>query len=311
VEPNRYLVSSSGRSLRGARWVVGLWVIACVLLLPVIVGSALLWDGAGGPALTGVGLAGVGLGVAMLLGLGVAGAVALGRSEDATPHARRAWLAGDDVGAIAACHRALSFAPNRGVRAEALHVLGLCAEGRGDLAEAVDLYDLALAASRGMTPWARPYLRLLVQSHRALALVGLGRVAEAEAAVRDASAIFATLRGPIAAMPIGSGGSGDARGVIAAIEELEPGRDPRALLALATAAVLLAARRSREAFEVVEREGLASAPGLLPRERQLGARLQLRARAELAPAAVPLRAPAAPEDADAAWAAHLLRAYGT
>jgi hypothetical protein len=223
--------------------------------------------------------------------------------------ASQAALAGDTQTPIDLCHKPLARVFRADVRTRALHVLGLCAEANGDFAEAADLFDRAskmipaLAAGK----WQR-HARVIMLSHRAVALVATQRLDEADMVVRTASQLFPP-RAPGAFDALTDDAAFGAVGVAAALRDIEPGRDPRALLTLACAAVLAARGVGREAVELVERERYFLNAGLLPRERALVARIEARARGLLAggPMRSPGVAPAQPVDPIGdAWAERIL-----
>jgi hypothetical protein len=145
-------------------------------------------------------------------------------------------------------------------------------------------------------------------SHAAIGLVAIGRLGEADACVRAASALFP---------PVHAGGILDAlgddtalghAGVAAALRDLEPGREPRALLTVASAVVLAARGHARDALDLVERERPSLNAGLLPREHALLANIEARSRALLSGG--PMRSPGLAsrgiEERAAAWAARVL-----
>jgi hypothetical protein len=192
----------------------------------------------------------------------------------------------------------------------AFYTLGLIAEANADFAEAEELFRLAYDSVPAMAAqkWKRRG-QCLMLSHSAIALVALGRLGEADLRVRTASALFP---------PVAVGGLFDALGddtafgavgVATALRDLEPGRDPRALLTLASAVVLAARGMAREAIELVDRERHVVEAGLLPREKALLANVESRSRGLLAGGA--MRAPGQPLAAEVSgWAERVLPSRG-
>jgi hypothetical protein len=292
---NRYLLTSSGRDMRG-RFVPFLFMLGPVLVMPLffIVGvaleSALLCA----------------LGVLCLVAGIVPGWVFLIRGAAKVRDAGQAWLAGSFAVATEQCRYALSRVFRSDVRTKAFHVLGLCAEANGDFAEALDLFECV----QGMVPafgtaTNKKRAHVLVQSHRALCLVALGRIEEADTAVRSASMAFAQ---PAASSALGGFLLDDEAfgpiGVNTALAQMEPGRDPRALLTLATVVLLAARGMAREAIDLVERERATLGRGLLPREQALLRGAEAKARRALAGGIH--RAAEAPEETVDPWAARVL-----
>jgi hypothetical protein len=217
------------------------------------------------------------------------------------------WLAGDNVGPIALCHKPLARVFRSDIRMRALYTLGLCAEANGDFAEADDLFLRAYDAVPAMaaSKWKR-HGQCMMLSHRAIALVALNRLAEADAMVRQASLLFPPVAAGMLDL-ISDDAAFGAIGVAAALRDLEPGRDRRALLTLATVVVLTANGMARESLELVERERYPLMAGLMPREKSLLANVEVRSRGLLA--AGPMRTPglASPSDAaGSAWADRIL-----
>jgi len=274
---NRYLVRASGSAV-GSR--VG---VAFLSFGPLVVGTPLLLILAGVAAALDVPV------LALVLSL-LAGGVFFGtvvmmwvflmRGGAALEQAGKAWLVGDHAAAIPLCHRPLATVFRADMRTKAFHVLGLCAEANGDFAEAADLFARAHAAIPAMAaPSRKRHVTVLALSHRAIALVATGRLDEADVAVREASALYPRLheRGFVDALTDDGGMGLGSVAMAKALSEVEPGRDPRGMLALASALVLAARGRSREAFELLDRERAWMTQTLLPRERALAARIGDRA----------------------------------
>lgn len=270
---NRYLVTTSGRFLgtRVAPAIGFFGTITCAVAVGGVgmaVGAALAIDAV--VALSFL--------VAFLIFCGavISQAVFLVGGQSSVARAAQAVLMGDTVTPIALCQKALGRVFRSDVRTRALFVLGLCAEGNGDFAESADLFDRsaqmipAFAAGK-----YQRHARVLMLCHRAIALVATHREGEADVLVRQASQLFPP-RAPgvldVFADDVAFGGMG----VSTALRDLEPGRDPRALLTLASVVVLAARGMGREAMDLIERERYFLNAGLLPRERALVARVEVR-----------------------------------
>lgn len=292
---NRYLVLRSGRSIAG-RTLPFFVLFGPMVLAPLFVVAASLVDLAG---------LGVLFGIVAFLGGVVAGWVFLLRGASNVKTAGEAWLAGDYARAIALSQSALATVFRADIRTKAFHVLGLSAEANGDFAEALDLFDRVLAMMPAFgTATNKARANVLVHSHRALCLVALGRIEEADAAVRHASFVFAQPANAGAFDFLVNDEAFGTLGVNKALAEMEPGRDPRALLTLATVVVLSARGMAREALDILERERATVARGLLPREHALFRGAEARARRALA--AGVHRVADAPEEAVDPWAARVL-----
>jgi hypothetical protein len=302
---NRYLITASGRHV-GSRALPAVALLGPLLGAPLLGAAVAILGGAFElPILSVLGVLG-GL-VLFTVGVVAAWASILGGGNDITRGAQM-WLAGDAVGPIALCQKPLGRVFRADVRMRALYTLGLCAEANGDFAEAADLFQRALAIVPAMaaSKWKRRG-QCMMLAHRTLALVALGRLEEADAQVRLAASLFP---------PLPSGGVLDAltddaafgaMGVSAALRDLEPGRDPRALLSLASVVLMSARGMGRESLELIDRERYALTAGLLPREQALLAHVEARSRGLLG--AGPMRSPglaAGPEGAGAAWAERVL-----
>jgi hypothetical protein len=240
-------------------------------------------------------------------------------SKDAD-NAANLWFAGNLPAAIALAHRPLRRVFRADVRMKCLHVLGLCAEASGDFAEAEELFGMAFQAVPAMAaPTRKRHAHVLQLSHRAIALVALGRLPEADMLVRQASAMYPQMNRP-GMMDAFTDDANWGMGAVAlntALTTMEPGRDPRAMLALTSIVLLSATQRPREALDILDRERGSLVNGLLPRERELVAIAEGRARAMLGPGG-PMRVadPRGARDAqyqgaamvqgDAAWARRIL-----
>lgn len=301
--PNRYLVTASGGNV-GSRVVPGIMLLGGVLGGPFvgIVGS-ILGTALDLPAITALAIA---LGFFAFLGATILAWVFLLKGSNDLRAASELWLRGNTRDALPLCHRTLGRVFRADLRMRAFYILGLCAEANGDFAEAADLFSTAYESVPAMAApkWKR-HGQCMMLSHRAIALVALGRLDEADMLVRSASALFPTLatHGFMDALTDDTGFG--AAGVGAALRELEPGRDPRALLTFASVVVLSVRGMVREALELAGREQYSLAAGLLPREKALLAAVDARSRGLLMGG--PMRAPGAPVSHDP-WAERVLGA---
>lgn len=302
---NRYLVTRSGRFV-GTRVPATLLFFAPVGLsfLVLVVGLAVsLGVDSGAVAALSVFVA-----VALFIAAVVSQWLFLWRGLKSVETATHAWLAGDFVSPIDLCHVPLGRVFRADVRTRALHVLGLVAEANGDFVEAADLFERAslMVPSFAQDKWQR-HARVLMFSHRAIALVATSRLDEADACVRAASALFPP-RAPGALDFLTNDEMFGAVGVSAAMRDLEPGRNARALLTFACVVTLSARGMVREAIDLVERERPILHAGLLPREQALVTRAEMHARGLLAggPMRMPGVAPVLVHPDAEAWADRVL-----
>jgi Tetratricopeptide repeat len=301
---NRYLVTPSGRFV-GDRTVPALIFVGLLVLAPLL---GVLGATVGSLLDLGIVVA-LSLTLASLLFLGavIAQWVFLLGGASSVARATQAVMAGDTVSPIALCQTPLGRVFRADVRTRALHALGLCAEANGDFAEAADLFERAMKMIPALAAGRyQRHARVLMLCHRALALVALRRLDEADLAVRQASLLFPP-RAPGALDLLTDDAAFGALGVAGALRDIEQGRDPRALLTLASVVVLAARGMGREAVELVERERYFLNAGLLPRERALVTRVEGRAHRQLG--AGPLRSAAVVAVADPAseaWADRVL-----
>jgi hypothetical protein len=300
---NRYVLTSAGLPLpTGPR--------VALLLAPVIVGVPVL-------AILGSAAALLRGNYAAVCALAVLGGFCallkamrfwvLRGSEDAIA-ATAAWDGGRADVAFTRAQAALALAVRSDIRMRSLQVLGLVAEARADFREADELLSLAERAIPGLGGARSSHARFVILAHRAIVLTAMGRVGEADAALRAASAAFALL-GPgrpcdalvLVEDPLAAFASAISVSKIAP-RDIEIPRAPRALLALASAVVLFASRRPTEALDLLRRERQPLGDGVWPRERCLLNAIESRANDLLAG---PFRAStsySAPLDGDAAWA---------
>lgn len=283
---NRYLVNASGRF-------VGDRTVAAFVFFGPLVGSFVIgFVGTLVGQLTNIpAIAGLSVLVAVVLFFGavVAQWVFLFGGSSSVAQGSSLAMSGNTQAAIPLLQKPLGRVFRADVRTRALYTLGLCAESHGDFAEAEDLFDRAAKMIPAMAAgkWQR-HGRVMMGSHRAIALVALNRLDEADMLVRMASAQFPP-RPPGALDVLSDDAAFGAVGISAALRDLEPGRDPRALLTLASVVVLAARGMAREAVELVERERYFLNAGLLPRERALVAHVENRSRGLLAGG--PMRSP--------------------
>lgn len=224
--------------------------------------------------------------------LGFLGSIALAwvllfRVAKALDRAARAWLAGEVPGAIAEVQAALPIAFRSDFRTKAYHVLGLCAEARGDFPEALELFRLSEASLPAMiAPLRRQRALVLSRCHQAIAHAALGDVAGAHAAQHGACLAFAEAQRPASwnvLLDDAAWGLGPAS-INHVVEGMEAGRDLRALLSLSGMRVaLLVGNAHREVLGIAERERACLMAGLMPREMLLALKMEERARLALEP----------------------------
>lgn len=192
-----------------------------------------------------------------------------------------ALWAGDTRSCTHACHGVLQWVFRADLRTKAFHLLGLIAEADGQFAAAADLFDRAHRSIPALSaPSWKHRAEAIILAHLAIALVAIGAVDRADGVVQRASRAFALGAGPtdpLSALidePMVGGHS---------FVEVEGPRDPRALVTLASALVLAARGRGREAIDLLDRERASLRRGLPPRERGLAAAIERDARALLEP----------------------------
>jgi hypothetical protein len=202
-----------------------------------------------------------------------------GKNIERATHALRA---GDAASALTLCQVPLARVFRSDIRTRALYVLGLVAESNADFAEAEDLFARANASMPALAAAKyQRYGRVLIHCHRALALVALHRLDEADLSVRQATALFPPPAAPGVLDALTDDAGFGALGVAAALQRLEQGRDPRPLLTLACATVLAARGMAREALELIHRESYSINAGLPPHERALASNVEARAHSSL------------------------------
>lgn len=298
---NKYLVTRSGR-------VVGSRVVPAVTLLGPLLGGLLL--GAAGVAagvaldMPAVSVLAALIGLALFASGTIAAWVFLLDGGKGVARAAELWLAGDTPG-VELCQRPLARVFRADVRMRAFHTLGLIAEANGDFAEAEDLFRRAYDAVPAMAAqrWKR-HAQCLMMAHSAIALVAIGRLDEADQRARAASALYPPVAGGGLLDALGDDTAFGALGIAAALRDLEPGRDPRALVALSSAVVLAARGNARDALELVNRERFCLDAGLLPREKALLANVEARSRGLLPGGA--MRSPGQASPSPDRWAQRVL-----
>lgn len=274
---NRYLLTAAGRDL-SSRWRQAVPLFASIVGGPLLMlagfAAEVIFDA--GAAIFVI-LSGVFL---FIGGIVYAWVLLLGGAKDVA-NAAQHWLYGDPTAAVALCQKTLGRVYRADIRTRALYTLGLCAEATADFREAEDLFARSEAALPAMVaPRWKQHLRMQSHCHRAVALVALGDLDRADALVRQAANLFLPPKlGVLDALTddVHTGGIGMA----VALRDVEPGRDPRALLTLASVVVLAARGLGREALELLERERPALRVGLLPREHALLEHAEVRARQTL------------------------------
>lgn len=305
LDPNRYLLRPSGARIasrtRALLVLLGGLVIAPATLVIVGIGAhaatGLDWLEALFGALAALTFFGSVGGIWALIFAGNR------RLREAAPAAFR----GDFERVRAAAHFVMLWVFRSDFQTRALYMLGLCAEARGDLLEASDLFRRALLMLPvGAAPQRRAAASALIRGHQILALTGLGALEPAAWLLHQLHADLqrSTVQGALdALLDDGDWGLG-AVSLNSVLAQLEPGRPPRALAALAGA--LLAVRRGHatEALDVLTREHAVLAAGTLPHERELLAAIDRSAREALAGGG-PMRAMAIPAG-DAPWTRAML-----
>ena len=212
-------------------------------------------------------------------------------------------LTGNAEAVLPAAHSALRWVFRGDIRLSAFFLVGLVAEARGDFADAAQAFDCALRAMpMGNLVVTKRRVCGLAASHLAFCLAGAGRPQEAHAALMRAQQYLMLGPGAFDFMePLNQG--------FTTLGSVEPGRDPRAMAALAGVTTAYANGAHRDALDIITREGQALYYGLLPRERALVAALEHRTRASL-DAAGAMRGAAelapSPGSHDEAWAARYL-----
>jgi hypothetical protein len=300
AQRNRYLITRSGTFV-GTRILAAVFTFGGLLGAPVLgalgmaIGAAL-----NSPAVVGISLL---LAFVAFVGTTIMMWVFLLRGGSAVRRGAQALGHGDPVTAVALAQRPLLLVFRSDIRTRALYVIGLAAEANADFPESEDLFRRAVEALPAMatSKWKR-YSRCLMLCHRAIALVALRRLDEADVCVREATDLFP--RRPDGALDAFMNDEAfGAIGINTSLRDIENGRDPRGLLTLACALVLSARGMGREALDLINREEWALKTGLHHREQVLLAHVQVHAQARLAGAPMRAGGLAAPVDP---WAERVL-----
>jgi hypothetical protein len=225
--------------------------------------------------------------------------VAMARLRNKTPDA----LMGNTQEVLPAAHSALRWVFRGDIRMSAYYLIGMCAESRGDFADAAEAFQCALKAMPlSNIQSTKKRVCGLSAAHLAFCLAGSGRPVEAHYALTQAQQYLMMGPGAFDFMePLNQG--------FTQLGSIEPGRDPRAMVALAGVATAFANGAHRDALDIITREGQALSYGVLPRERALVMALERKTRALLDGAGA-MRGAAelasAPPNGDEAWAARYL-----
>ncbi len=212
-------------------------------------------------------------------------------------------IMGNTQAVLPRAHSALRWIFRGDIRLSAFYLIGLAAEARGDFADAAEAFQCALRAMpMGNLAVTKRRVCGLAASHLAFCLSGAGRPQEAHYALTQAQQFLMLGPGAFDFMePLNAG--------FTALGSVEPGRDPRAMAALAGVTTAFANGAHRDALDIITREGQALSYGVLPRERALVTSLERKTRALLDGAGA-LRGAAelaeAPGNNDEAWAARYL-----
>ena len=214
-----------------------------------------------------------------------------------------AAIMGNTQAVLPGAHSALRWVFRGDVRLSAYYLIGLTAEARGDFADAAEAFQCALRAMpMGNLAVTRRRVCGLAASHLAFCLAGARRPEEAHHALVQAQSYLMMGPGAFDFMePLNAG--------FTTLGSVEPGRDPRAMAALAGVTTAFANGAQRDALDIITREGQALSYGVLPRERALVLALERKTRA-LLDGAGPMRGAAelatSPGNDDEAWAARYL-----
>jgi hypothetical protein len=240
-------------------------------------------------------LANIGVLFVTIIRIFIALATLRGKYQDA--------LNGNTAAVLRSAHGALRWVFRGDIRLAAYYLLGLTAEARGDFADAAEAFACAVKSMPiGNLAVTKRRVGGLAAGHLAFCLAGAGRPQEAHRALAQAQQYLMLGPGAFDFMePLNQGFS--------TLGGIEPGRDPRAVVALAGIATAHANGAHRDALDIITREGQALGYGILPRERALVMALERKTRATLDAAGV-MRGAAelapAPGNQDEAWAARYL-----
>ncbi len=212
-------------------------------------------------------------------------------------------ILGNAQAVLPGAHSALRWIFRGDMRLSAYYLIGLVAEARGDFADAAEAFQCALRAMpMGNLAVTRRRVCGLCASHLAFCLSGAGRPQEAAHALMQAQQYLMLGPGAFDFMePLNAG--------FTTLGSVEPGRDPRAMAALAGVTTAYANGAHRDALDIITREGQALSYGVLPRERAVVMALERKTRALLDGAGAMRGAAelaAAPGNNDEAWAERYL-----
>jgi len=268
-----------------SRWVAALWLFGGLFGLPLVacvLGAVL---GSVSELLAAAAFAGAFL---SFVGTAVFAASSLAYARTALKGAENLVYAGDLPKATSTARRVLRLVFRADYRTAAVYVIALAAERAGAFADAAQLFSLCVRAVPAMAaeiPGRRA--RSLMTAHAALCFAAAGQLDAARGALAHC---HRELGAP-------SSGSGlrdvlfmddtafGAIGINAWLRELERGRDPRPVAALAGALLALRAGDAFASADLVTREGGAFLQGLAAHERALLARIQQEALRQIAASA--------------------------
>lgn len=185
--------------------------------------------------------------------------------------ASRAWYEGRNAEARTKARDVLATAFRADVRTRAMHLLGLAAEAEGSFEEAADRFHRALAEMPAMAaPVHKRTARVLMNAHRAFCLAVVGRVPEAEAILMEVNRDYLDRSRGAADMFLDDASWG--LGTVSinhALVNIEHGRDPRAVVALAWGTVFHRRGNASALHDLLVRDAHLVATALFPRERAL------------------------------------------
>jgi hypothetical protein len=226
------------------------------------------------------------------------------RSHKLAGQALASWRAGDLPRATDFAQRSLRIAFRGDRRVAGFHQLALCAEAGGAFEEAAMLFSRTREAMPvAAAPIRKKRASILIDAHRAIALLALRRNEEAYAAIVQARALAVSVQPGLldAIFDDASWGTGFLS-LNEVLDRLEGGRDPLAILGLADAIALRAHGDFAASLSMIEGWRTAWEKALLPREKSLVAMLEADVRARMSGA---YRAPGS-TDPGAPWAALVL-----
>ncbi len=263
---DRYLVNDSGARV-DSRAVAALISFSPLLAVPVL---AVICAGLFAADLVGAGVAGFLVLVLALVGGVIFAWVVLFRVHAHLKAAVEAWKAGDLATARQKAQQGLRLAFRGDFRTKGFHVLALVAEGEGDFEASLALFDRARQAIPTMAaPIRKKKASSLIEVHRALALIVLGRAAEAGPCLEVANEAFQAKQG-IGDALLDDGGFGmGPLSINGILKDMEGGRQISRFGLLVRALLMRAYGDARGALELIHSQRAAIEPGLLARERVL------------------------------------------